>query len=108
MRPEMQLLAIETGADFVERLRVATNDTRLIVEGSAEEVGRHLASRGLDHAELVLSGLPFCTLELEDAARIMRATAAALAPIGYARCLSDAHRYKAAHRASFCSAEAWL
>lgn len=83
MRPDAQLVAIETGAEFVEKLRAASEDPRLIVvQGSAEDVGRHLADRDLDRADLILSGLPFSTLEPDDAANIMRATAAALAPSG--------------------------
>ena len=53
----------ETGADFVEKLRAASDDPRLIVvEGSAEDVGRHLEDCDLDRADLILSGLPFSTL----------------------------------------------
>ncbi|WP_070158021.1 class I SAM-dependent methyltransferase [Sphingobium phenoxybenzoativorans] len=83
LRPDAKLIAIETGAEFVEKLRAATEDPRLIVvEGSAEDIGRHLVDCDLDHADLILSGLPFSTLVPDDAARIMRATAVALAPSG--------------------------
>lgn len=83
MRSDAKLLAIETGEAFVEKLRAASDDPRLIViQGSAEDVGRHLADNGLDAADLILSGLPFSTLEQGEAEAIMDATAAALTPSG--------------------------
>ncbi|WP_313436931.1 class I SAM-dependent methyltransferase [Novosphingobium sp.] len=83
MRPDARLLAIETGEAFVEKLRAATDDPRLIVvHGSAGDVTRHLADHDLQAADLILSGLPFSTLEPKEAETIMVATASALAPSG--------------------------
>lgn len=83
MRPDARLLAIETGAEFVEKLRASSDDPRLIVaHGSAEDVGRHLTENSLGYADVILSGLPFSTLKQEDAETIMRVTGSALAPLG--------------------------
>lgn len=83
MRPDAKLLAIETSEAFVERLRAASDDPRLIVvQRSAGDVTRHLADHELHAADLILSGLPFSTLEPGEAEAIMVATASALAPSG--------------------------
>lgn len=83
MRPGARLLAIDTGEEFVKKLRSAIADPRLIVvKGSAGDVARHLAERNLDEADLILSGLPFSTLKPGEAEAIMAETASALAPSG--------------------------
>jgi phospholipid N-methyltransferase len=83
LRSEARLVAIETGAAFVEKLRSMCDDPRLIViEGSATDVRRHLDDHGLGMADCILSGLPFSTLEPQEAEAIMRETAGALAAAG--------------------------
>lgn len=83
MRHDARLLAIETSGAFVEKLRAACDDPRLIViEGTAGAVGRHLAAHHLGRADCILSGLPFSTLDHSDAQGIMDETVAALAPDG--------------------------
>lgn len=83
MRPDARLVAIETGEAFVEKLRATCHDPRLIViQGSASEVRRHLDDNGLAKADFVLSGLPFSTLEPQEAEAIMRETAGVLAGTG--------------------------
>lgn len=83
MRCDATLLAIDTSAGFVESLRARNDDPRLIViEGNACDVNRHLADHGLDHADCILTGLPFSTLPPEQAEAIMRETAIALQPSG--------------------------
>lgn len=79
MRPDATLLALETGAAFVEKLRAANRDPRLIVvKDSAIEVHRHLAAHELARPDLVLSGLPFSSLDECEAEAIMGVTAATL------------------------------
>lgn len=83
MRPDARLLAIETGKAFVEKLRAASDDPRLIVvDGSAGDVTRHLADYDLHAADLILSGLPLSTLDPDEAEAMVVATALALVPSG--------------------------
>ena len=78
-----RLLAIDTSAAFIDHLRRATSDRRLIaVAGSADAVLDIMAGHGLDQADCILSGLPFSTLAPERAERLMKASASALAPQG--------------------------
>ena len=57
------LLAIDTNPDFVDYLRKQFPDPRLIVVlGSAADVEQIVKDNGFDHADFVLSGLPFSTL----------------------------------------------
>ena len=61
--PDARLIAIDTNADFIDYLREDIDDPRLIaVAGSAADVEKIVAAHGFDHADYVLSGLPFSTL----------------------------------------------
>ena len=61
--PDAKLIAIDTNADFIEYLKRDIDDPRLIaVAGSAADVEQIIAEHGFDHADYVLSGLPFSTL----------------------------------------------
>ncbi|WP_404478792.1 class I SAM-dependent methyltransferase [Novosphingobium sp. BL-52-GroH] len=83
MRPDARLVAIETGEAFVQQLRAQCDDPRLeVVHGSAAEVNHHLGSLAIPHADCILTGLPFSTLDAPEADAIMRETASALAPGG--------------------------
>jgi phospholipid N-methyltransferase len=63
MGPDSRLIAIDTNADFIDYLRADIDDPRLIaVAGSAADVEKIVAAHGFDHADYVLSGLPFSTL----------------------------------------------
>ncbi|UZW57187.1 methyltransferase domain-containing protein [Sphingobium sp. JS3065] len=78
-----RLLAIDTSAAFIDHLRGANRDRRLIaVTGSADAVLDIMAGQGWDKADCILSGLPFSTLAPERAERLMEASARALAPDG--------------------------
>lgn len=77
------LIAIDTNPDFVSYLRRRIPDPRfVVVNGSAADVRAILAERGFDHADYVLSGLPFSTLPAGIGPRIAAETAAALRPGG--------------------------
>jgi phospholipid N-methyltransferase len=79
MKRGATLIAIETGEQFVDHLRASINDDRLrVVHGSAGDVMQVLADHGIDHADCILSGLPFSTLPPREAKQIIRASAAAL------------------------------
>ncbi|HET9355647.1 MAG TPA: methyltransferase [Sphingomicrobium sp.] len=77
--PEARLIAIDTNPDFVAYLRKTIPDPRLIaVHGSAVDVERIIAEHGFDHADFVLSGLPFSTLPPGVGEAIGQATAKAI------------------------------
>jgi phospholipid N-methyltransferase len=60
---DAKLIAIDTNQDFVDYLNGDIDDDRFIaVHGSAADVEKIIAEHGFDHADYVLSGLPFSTL----------------------------------------------
>jgi phospholipid N-methyltransferase len=74
--PDAKLIAIDTNPDFIEYLEKDIGDDRLIaVTGSAADVRKIIESHGFDHADYVLSGLPFSTLPPGVGAAIGEATA---------------------------------
>jgi phospholipid N-methyltransferase len=81
MRPDAALIVIETNEDFVRYLRDAIDDPRLhVVHGSAADVERVLAERGLAHADIVISGIPLSTLPREVREAVLAATRRVLTP----------------------------
>ena len=83
LAPDATLLTIDTNSDFTEYLNGKFTDSRLeAVTGSAANVRKIMADRGFDHADFILSGLPFSTLPPGVGARIAEETAAALRPGG--------------------------
>jgi phospholipid N-methyltransferase len=63
MAGDAVLIAIDTNEDFIEYLRDEIRDSRFIaVHGSATDVERIIAEHGFEHADYILSGLPFSTL----------------------------------------------
>jgi phospholipid N-methyltransferase len=83
MKPEARLLAMEINPAFVKLLRRTIPDERLIVhEGSAAEIGQALAAHALPQADVILSGIPFSTMEREVGLAILRSVHDALASHG--------------------------
>lgn len=83
MAPDATLIAIDTNADFVRYLRGKFTDSRLFpVTGSAADVRQIIADCGFDHADYVLSGLPFSTLPAGVGATIARESHEVLRPGG--------------------------
>jgi phospholipid N-methyltransferase len=83
MSPDAALVVFETNADFVEYLRLAIPDPRLhVVHGSAAEVNLALQKLGHEHADYVISGIPFSTIPEAVCDRIVRATHSVLQPEG--------------------------
>ena len=63
LAPDAKLIAIDTNPDFIDYLNGDIDDDRFIaVHGSAADVETIIAAHGFDHADFVLSGLPFSTL----------------------------------------------
>lgn len=83
MRPDARLIAIDTNARFIDHLRTALPDPRLVaVEGSAADVATILRGHGAVHADHVISGLPFSMLPPGVGPAIMAATHDVLSPGG--------------------------
>jgi phospholipid N-methyltransferase len=81
--PDAEYIAIDPNPDFVEHLRHKIRDSRFVlVQGSAEDVREILKDRGHDHADYILSGLPFTTLPAGVGDKIASETAEALRPGG--------------------------
>ena len=83
MAPDATLIAIDTNADFCDYLRHTIVDSRFkAVNGSAEDVEKIVRDPGFDHADYVLSGLPFSTLPPGVGPAIARGTHDVLRPGG--------------------------
>ena len=81
--PDATLLAIDTNPEFTEFLTESLDDPRLAaVTGSAADVEQLIADRGFDHADYVLSGIPFSTLPPGVGEAIAEATAKVIRPGG--------------------------
>jgi len=83
MRGNATLLVIDTNEDFIEYLRRTYTDSRFIaVHGSAADVEEIIQAHGFEHADYVLSGLPFSTLPGNLGPKIAQKTADVLRPGG--------------------------
>lgn len=83
MRPDAKLVAVEISRDFAEGLRRDFPDSRLYVHhGSATELEDALAKVGERQADLVMSGIPFSTLERGIGFATLEAARRVLAPGG--------------------------
>jgi len=83
MRGDARLIVIDTNPDFIEYLRKTIRDSRFTaVLGSAAEVEDIIKAHGHDHADYVLSGLPFSTLPDGVGPAIAAATHRVLRPGG--------------------------
>lgn len=81
--PDATLITIDTNPEFTEYLRRDMDDPRLVaVTASAADVEKVLKDRGFDHADYVLSGLPFSTLPPGIGDAIGAATAKVIRPGG--------------------------
>jgi phospholipid N-methyltransferase len=75
LRPDAVLVVLETNTDFVRFLHQRFKDERLhVIHGSAAEADAALASLGLDHADYVLSGIPYTTMPPALRETILRKT----------------------------------
>ncbi len=77
------LLAIESNTEFTELLAEAIPDHRFqLAHGGAHQVLEFMAARGMRHADVVVSGIPFSTMDPALRGEILRSTWRALAPHG--------------------------
>ena len=83
MTRDGRLIVIDTNPLFIDYLRATISDSRFTaVLGSAAEVEQIVRSHGHDHADYVLSGLPFSTLPDGVGPAIAAATHRVLRPGG--------------------------
>jgi phospholipid N-methyltransferase len=83
MRPDAVLVAIELNGEFVAYLRDEIRDPRLhVVHGSASEAGAILAALRLEHADYIISGIPYSTLPDPVRRTIVRESRRLLDPAG--------------------------
>ena len=83
LRRDGQLIVIDTNPLFIDYLRATVTDSRFVaVLGSAADVEEIVRAHGHDHADYVLSGLPFSTLPDGVGPAIASATHRVLRPGG--------------------------
>lgn len=83
LRRDGQLIVIDTNPLFIDYLRATITDSRFVaVLGSAADVEDIVRAHGHDHADYVLSGLPFSTLPDGVGPAIAAATHRVLRPGG--------------------------
>jgi phospholipid N-methyltransferase len=83
MAPDATYIAIDLNPDFIDYLGETITDSRFRpVLGSAADVEQIVADSGFDHADYVLSGLPFSTLPTGVGPAIAAATHRVLRPGG--------------------------
>ncbi|GAC1358886.1 MAG: rRNA adenine N-6-methyltransferase family protein [Herpetosiphon sp.] len=83
MRPDAVLVTLDTNREFCEFVEQSLNDPRLVVEHrSAAEIGAVLASRGIEQADYIISGIPFSTMPPEVRDAILVASRDILKPGG--------------------------
>lgn len=83
LRRDGKLIVIDTNPLFIDYLRATITDSRFsAVLGSAADVEAIVAAHGADHADYVLSGLPFSTLPDGIGPAIASATHRVLRPGG--------------------------
>lgn len=83
LRRDARLIVIDTNPLYVDYLKATISDSRFIpVLGSAADVEEIVRAHGFDHADYVLSGLPFSTLPDGVGPAIAAATHRVLRPGG--------------------------
>ena len=83
LRRDGMLIVIDTNPLFIDYLRATITDSRFVaVLGSATDVEEIVRAHGHDHADYVLSGLPFSTLPDKVGPAIAEATWNILRPGG--------------------------
>ncbi len=83
LRRDARLIVIDTNPLYIDYLKATITDSRFIpVLGSAADVEDIVCAHGFDHADYVLSGLPFSTLPDGVGPAIAAATHRVLRPGG--------------------------
>jgi phospholipid N-methyltransferase len=83
LRRDGQMIVIDTNPLYIDYLNATITDSRFVaVLGSAADVEAIVTAHGHEHADYVLSGLPFSTLPDGVGAEIAAATHRVLRPSG--------------------------
>lgn len=83
LAPDATYVAIDLNPDFIDYLSATIKDSRFRpILGSAVDVEQIVRDSGFDHADYVVSGLPFSTLPAGVGPAIAAATARVLRPGG--------------------------
>lgn len=83
MKPDATLVVIDLNPDFIDYLSKTIRDSRFYpIHGSAADVRTIIRDLGHDHADYILSGLPFSTLPDQLGPKIAKETYDALRPGG--------------------------
>lgn len=83
LAPDATYVAIDTNPDFIDYLSKTIADSRFRpILGSAADVEQIVKDSGFEHADYVVSGLPFSTLPAGVGPAIASATARVLRPGG--------------------------
>lgn len=83
LAPDATYVAIDLNPDFIDYLSATIKDSRFRpILGSAVDVEQIVRDSGFEHADYVLSGLPFSTLPAGVGPAIAAATARVLRPGG--------------------------
>jgi len=78
------LILIDQNKNFCEQLEEKFGEEKnvYVIHGSAEDVNRYLNEYGFDHADFIISGLPFTSLPKSESSNILEATKIALGEKG--------------------------
>jgi phospholipid N-methyltransferase len=82
MKPEAKLPAIEINPNFVDKLQRMDDDRLIVHLGSATELRSALDHYGLPAPDVILSGIPFSTMERPLGHAILRSVHDVLEPDG--------------------------
>ncbi|HEX3879215.1 MAG TPA: methyltransferase domain-containing protein [Bryobacteraceae bacterium] len=83
MRPDARLYALDINPRFIAYLRRAFDDRRLIpIAGSAEDLGKILAARGVKNADAIVSSLGLSIMPKPVRERILQEMKNQLGPAG--------------------------
>lgn len=112
LRRDGQLIVIDTNPLYIDYLKATITDSRFTaVLGSAADVEEIIRAHGFDHADYVLSGLPFSTLPDGVGPAIAAATHKVLRPGGaflVYQFSAKARDYMARHFARIDTGFEWL
>lgn len=72
MRPDASLLIFEINEEFCKILHKIEDDRLVVVQDSAEHIGKYMEEHAMPHVDVVISALPFVMLPNELSDRIIR------------------------------------
>jgi phosphatidylethanolamine/phosphatidyl-N-methylethanolamine N-methyltransferase len=82
LKPDATLFAIEINEPFANDLAKSKDERLIVIHGSAEDVHEVLSARGINEADMVLSGIPFSLIRYRTRIKIISATRTILKPTG--------------------------